>query len=407
MSRTISTSSTPVNSDTQQATTRLWLVFVILVGLNLRPFLTASGTLAQEIAQSLQMPLGQMAWLTFIPMMIMGIGAFSLPSLRNWVDTRRLTLMALVCLFLGSALRLKVDSNIELIMTAVLCGVGVAVLQTFLPGIIKQNFPRHVAPVTGLYSATLMGGGAFGAQFTPLLSDLTDSWRWGLAFWALPVLLAVWVAYRVLPVNKAVKTNSSLSLRSYLALPRTWALIASFGLVNAGYATLITWLAVYYQGHGWSAPASGSLVAVLSIAQAAAALAIPSLAAKNKDRRPWLWLVLFCQFLGFLAVSYIPDTAPYLWAIILGVGLGGCFAMVMVVALDHYPDSQRAGVLSALMQGGGFPIAALAPIIGSVIYQHTGSFHSLWLMHLCFIAFIALLTYSFQPKHYAKVMRYE
>lgn len=406
MSRTTSTPSISTQQEAEQRKTQLWLIFVVLIGLNLRPFLTASGTLARDISQSLGMPLGQMAWLTFIPMLIMGIGAFCIPSIRNWVDTRRLTLIALVFLFVGSAWRLTITSNIELIMTAVLCGVGVAVLQTLLPGIIKQNFPQHVAPVTGLYSATLMGGGAFGAQFTPLLNNWTDSWRFGLAFWALPVLVAVWIAYRVLPVSKVVKTTTALPLRSYLALPRTWALIASFGLINAGYATLITWLAVYYQGHGWSPTASGSLVAVLSIAQAVSALAIPSLAAKNKDRRLWVWLVLLFQFVGFLAISYIPDAAPYLWAVILGIGLGGCFAMVMVVALDHYPDSQRAGVLSALMQGGGFPIAALAPIIGSVIYDYTGSFHILWLMHLCFIAFIAILTYHFQPQHYARVMKH-
>lgn len=384
----------------------LWLIFVILIGLNLRPFLTASGTVAAQISTSLGIPLGSMAWLTFIPMMIMGIGAFFAPLLRRWISTRQLTLWGCIVLLLGCALRLNVSTMNTLMLTAVLCGIGVAVLQTLLPGIIKQRFPAHVAPVTGVYSACLMGGGALGAQFTPLLTDWTQSWNWGLGFWAVPVLLALAIAWKILPRDKDRPAQTQHSLRHYLRLPRTWLLIASFGLINAGYATLVTWLAVYYQSHGWTPTASGGLIAVLSVAQAVSALSIPSLAARNKDRRAWLWLVLTCQFLGFLAISYVPDMAPYLWAIIIGFGLGGSFAMAMVVALDHYPDSQRAGILSALMQGGGFPIAALAPIIGSWIYAWTGSFKSLWLMHMGFITVIAVLSYRFQPEHYPKVMGY-
>lgn len=50
-----------------------------------------------------------------------------------------------------------------------------------------------------------------------------------------------------------------------------------------------------------------------------------------------------------------------LWSAVLGAGLGGCFALSMIVALDHLPDPAEAGALSALMQSGGFLLAALPP----------------------------------------------
>ena len=88
---------------------------------------------------------------------------------------------------------------------------------------------------------------------------------------------------------------------------------------------------------------------------------LPVLARKHEDRRPWLWLTLVLQAAGFAALAWRPDAAPIAWAMLLGAGLGGCFALSLIVALDHLPDPLRAGVLSSYVQGGGFLIAAAPP----------------------------------------------
>lgn len=242
-----------------------------------------------------------------------------------------------------------------------------------------------------------------GAQITPLLSALTDSWRIALAFWALPISVALWIAWKVVPRQEPGANLSPPSL-SLLARPRTWTLMVCFGLINGGYASLVTWLATFYQDRGWSAQSSGSLVAVLSVAQAIAAFGLPTLAAKNKDRRMWVWLALACQCVGFLAFTFVPDMAPYLWAIIIGIGLGGCFSLLLLVALDHFPDAARAGTLSALMQGGGFPIAALFPMISVQLREMSNGFQAGWLLHAAMAALVAIMAWSFQPAQYAKKM---
>lgn len=99
---------------------------------------------------------------------------------------------------------------------------------------------------------------------------------------------------------------------------------------------------------------SGKLLALLALSQAASALSLPILARKYKDRRPWLWFTLFMQFAGFAGLAFIPEFASVLWVICLGIGLGGCFALTLIVALDHFEEPNNAGALSALMQGGGF-----------------------------------------------------
>ncbi|MGE8548464.1 cyanate transporter [Alcaligenes sp. Marseille-Q7550] len=384
----------------------LWLAFVILVGLNLRPFLTSSGTLARDVAEGLGMALGDMAWLTLLPMMIMGLGAFCMPSVRRVLSVRHVVMVSLIILCLGCALRWIVPNGLSLISTALLCGAGVAMLQAVMPGIIKEQFPNHIAQVTGVYSATLMGGGALGAQITPLVSALSDSWRIALAFWALPISVALWIAWKVVPpaVRGAAGALPSLEL---LRRPRTWSLMLCFGLINGGYASLVTWLATFYQDHGWSLAASGTLVALLSVAQAVAAFLLPTLAARNKDRRAWIWLALVFQLIGFAAFAWMPDTAPYLWGVIIGIGLGGCFSLVLLVALDHFGDAARAGTLSALMQGGGFPIASLFPMISAWLREYSGGFNAAWMLHCVLVLAVAVLAWRFQPAHYARIMKDE
>lgn len=386
-----------------------WLILaaVVAIGLNLRPFLTAVGPLAATIRAATGLDYEGMAWLTLLPMLLMGAGAFAAPAIRQRLGARRAVLAALATLCLGSALRALAADGAILVATAALCGLGVAVVQAAFPGIIKQEFPRRVAPVMGLYSAALMGGGALGAQLAPLIADLSGAWQQGLAWWALPTAAAFVLAWRALPAPGAAAPAARAAHRpasQLLRRRRTWMLMACFGAMNGGYASLVAWLAPFYQQHGWSVARSGSLVAVMAVAQAAAALLLPTLAASRQDRRLWMAAALAMQAAGFAGLALWPEWSPYAWAAIGGAGLGGCFALYLVVALDHLPDPDGAGALSALMQGGGFLLASLAPWITAALHSHTGDFVTGWWYHLGCVAFVAALTMRLDPARYARSM---
>ncbi|WP_455286115.1 cyanate transporter [Cupriavidus necator] len=389
-------------------TTPRWLVLAAVagIGLNLRPFLTAVGPLAPAIRAGTGLSYQGMAWLTLLPMLLMGVGAFFGPALRARLGVRTAVLGALALLGAGCALRLGVADGMLLIASAALCGLGVAVVQAACPGLVKQEFPGRVAPVMGLYSAALMGGGALGAQLSPWVTTLAGSWREALALWAVPALAALALAWVALPRAGARPAGTSPAARppgaarALLRRPRTWLLMLCFGVMNGGYASLVAWLAPFYQGHGWSAPASGALVALMALAQAAAALLLPALAARRTDRRAWMVLALAMQVAGFGGLALWPDAAPHAWAVIGGAGLGGCFALYLVVALDHLPDPDSAGALSALMQGGGFLLASLAPWITAMLHERTGGFAAGWWYHLGCAALVGVLTLRFDPARY-------
>ena len=112
----------------------LWLAVVVLTALNLRPFLTAVGPLAHDIAAATGLDLRGMAWLTLLPMLLMGLGAWCGPALQQRLGARRVLLGALAVLALGSALRAWAPGGMALIATAGLCGLGVAFVQAVFRG---------------------------------------------------------------------------------------------------------------------------------------------------------------------------------------------------------------------------------------------------------------------------------
>ena len=409
------------SSTTPSATARdsrlpaaLWLAVVVLITINLRPFLAAPGPLGSAIQAGTGMDLRSFSWLTLLPMALMGAGGWLAPAaLARW-GARQTICWSLLLIAAGCALRLAGADAVTLIATAALCGGGVALVQSILPGLIKSQSPHNVAPMMGLYSAALMGGGALGAQLSPLAMQWGLGWQAALAMWTIPVLVALPLAWYALglmkpPLAAADAPRPAARARSdtgwLMRRRRTWLLLLSFGLMNGGYASTVAWLAPFYQSHGWSATQGGTLVAVLSIAQATSALAMPALAARSTDRRPWLVLVLLAQMLGFGVLAFWPDVAPTLNAVLLGIGLGGCFALYMVVALDHLPVPSQAGALNALMQGGGFLLAAFAPWLLAQLQQLSGSWTAGWGYHAGVALLVGLLVLRFKPEGYAHAMK--
>ncbi len=380
-----------------------FLRLVAVVGLNLRPFLTGVGPLAAEIGGETGLGLQGLAMLTLVPMLLMGCFAFAGPWLQRRCGARPAMIAALALLALGSFLRLYASAGWMLLATAVLLGLGAAVVQAIFPGVMKGRFPRHVPAVMGLYASMLMGGGAVGAQLAPFFASISGSWHSGLAWMALPAILALLMAVRILPRAEEGEDSERGGTMALLRPPRTWLLMACFGLVNGGYSTAVAWLAPFYREYGWSAAASGTLMAVMAIFQALAALFLPMLARSN-DLRRWLWLTLAMQAFGFAALAFWPEASPVLWAAILGAGLGGCFSLSMIVALDHLPDPAEAGALSALMQGGGFLITALPPWIVAALHDATGGFTAGWLLHLACAIVVAGLYWRVSPAGYARAM---
>lgn len=381
----------------------LLIATVALVGLNLRPFMTSIGPVTNSIRTGTGLNLQGIALLTLVPMLLMGIIAFVGPAIQSALGERKAILTALAVICIGCALRFISPNGGFLILTAAIIGFGVAIVQASFPSMIKREFADHLGPMMGLYSAMLMGGGAVGALIAPLITGMTGNWKIGLSVFSVPAMAAFVLANCFLA--RPAKSQYKLPpVGVFMKQPRTWLLIFCFGLINGGYSSIVAWLAPAYQELGWSATASGNLMALLTLSQAAAALLLPYLSRSNQDRRLWIALTLIMQLLGFAGLAFIPESLPYFWVVSLGAGLGGCFALLMIVVLDHLADPAHAGQLSALMQGGGFLLAALAPWLLAVFHGITGHYTLGWIWHFAMVVVVAILVIRLNPTHYGKAI---
>ncbi|WJF92129.1 cyanate transporter [Paraburkholderia bonniea] len=388
----------------------VWLAVVVAIGINLRPLLTSISPLLESIRHTTGLSFYGASLLTSLPVIAMGIGAFGASTLARLLGETRGVALGLIAIAFACAARWITSSGFALMFSAVIAGIGVAAIQALLPGVMKRHFGVRVTLAMGVFSASIMGGGGLGASLSPWVAHLAGTWHAGLAFWALPALLgmALWlVLNRALPLP--VPSNHTQSAQSTAQLPsmwrnrRAWALGLYFGVVNGGYTSLVAWLPAYYQQHGMSVTASGSLLAMMTLFQAAAALLLPLAAQSSHDRRPWLLVGLLAQLAGIAGLLAWPLAAPLPWVALAGIGLGGSFSLTLVTALDHTENHAVAARLVAFMQGVGFLIAAIAPIVAGMVRDATGSFSAAWVMLVIGVLAMIALTFVFSPRSYARV----
>ena len=389
---------------TRQSVLPIFWPMLVIAGLamTLRPTLTSTGPLLEEIRLSTGISLQEASLLVVLPMLCMGIFPLLLPWLGKRLSESTWISGGLFAIALAGLWRLWLGSGGTLITSALIGGIGIAIVQAMAPGIVKRWYPQRVPLAMGVYSASLMTGGGIAAILSPLVAQYYSSWKPGLGIWLiLPIIALLLWWFR--PSEQIETKNESMPI-NFFNKRRAWLLASYFGLANAGYACMIAWLPSYARGLGWSAQHSGELIGIMTIFQVIAALAAPALSSSRLDRRPWLFFAVGIQIIGFTGLVLMPESMLILWVAMIGCGLGVCFSLTLTVALDHLSSPQLAGTLTAFVQGIGFIITALIPYISGFLREWTGSFQVVWLMLLVTLVIMLIITLRFAPSSYAKAM---
>ena len=241
-----------------------------------------------------------------------------------------------------------------------------------------------------------------GAAITPWLVQHSETWYQTLAWWALPAVVALFAWWWQSAREVASSHKTTTTPVRVVFTPRAWTLGVYFGLINGGYASLIAWLPAFYIEIGASAQYSGSLLALMTLGQAAGALLMPAMA-RHQDRRKLLMLALVLQLVGFCGFIWLPMQLPVLWAMVCGLGLGGAFPLCLLLALDHSVQPAIAGKLVAFMQGIGFIIAGLAPWFSGVLRSISGNYLMDWAFHALCVVGLMIITLRFAPVHFPQL----
>lgn len=360
----------------------LCVVALILVGLNLRPALAAIGPLLQSIQPELMLSYSMASLLTTLPVLAMGLFAFVGLRMARPFGLERSVIAALVLLAAATAARFYAPNAAFLIVTALLVGAAIALIQTLMPVIIKQRFGLRAPFVMGLYVTAIMGGATLAATGAPLL-ETSFGWRAGLGHWVWLALLALiaWCVW-VKPITQslAVQPQETLTPAKFWRKTRAWQLAVFFALGTSCYVAVLAWLAPYAQELGYSPKQAGLLLGFLTLCEVIAGLFFPWWASLRQDKRLIIAVLCVLQVIGFTALAIIPETALVLWVAIIGLGIGGVFPIGLIITMDHIDNPMQAGRLTAFVQGVGYVIAASAPFVAGAMRDALQSFTAAWLL---------------------------
>ncbi|MFB2660374.1 cyanate transporter [Shewanella mangrovisoli] len=379
-------------------------VSLLLIGLNLRPILASVGPLLPSIQQDISLSFALASMLTLLPVLAMGMGCFVGFKIAKGLGFANTVTVSLLFLLIATAMRFWVETANALICSALLAGMGIALIQTLMPTLIKQNFADKTPLMMGLYVTAIMGGAAMAASSAPFIAaDL--GWRAGLGHWTWLALAAIllWIVSRK---HLALPSHTDKQAEySFWRYRRSWLLALFFALGTSCYVCVLAWLAPYAIELGYSQTQAGLALGFLTSMEVIAGLVFPWLASKSTDRRAIIALLCLLQLIGFMGFALAPQVSIFLWAALAGLGIGGIFPLSLIVTMDHQQNPLLAGKLTAFVQGIGYSIAAISPWIAGLIRDNFQSFNMAWLLLAALSVIAYLLSRQFNPSGYAQHYR--
>ncbi|UTF60291.1 MFS transporter [Gilvimarinus sp. DA14] len=346
----------------------LTLLGVLLVALNLRPALTSVSPVLRSIGEALALSPAGLGLLTTVPVACLGLSAPLAPMAARRIGMERTVLVAVILLAVALAIR-PYSGTVGLFAGTAFAGGCIGVMGVLLPGIVKRDFPKHTSLMTGLYTAVMCLGAALAAGATePLRIAMNESWSPALAFWLLPAAIAALAWWRQLGEQHKPATRKQPTA-SLLKDPLAWQVTLYMGLQSSLAYAVFGWLPSILQDRGLSAVEAGLALSASILSQIVTAIAAPWLASRMRDERFMVVVVMSLTLLGLGGCIYAPVETLWLWAVILGLGQGGTFAMGLTLLALRARTPIIAARLSGMAQGVGYTLAAFGPLLTGILHD--------------------------------------
>jgi len=351
-------------------------VAVMLLAFNLRPAVTSLGAVLDDVRAGLGLSATAAGVVTTLPVLCFaGFGAVA-PRLARRYGTHRVIATSVAAIALGLAVRSVTGSAVLfLVVTGVALG-GMATGNVLLPAIVKTHFPRDIGRMTGLYTTSMAIGTTAGAALTVPVGKLAGGWHGGLFVWGGTAAIAL-VPWILLARSKPAAVSERDSHASTHVVPRlsrtplAWALAVYFGSQSLQAYAVFGWLPQIYRDAGFDATTAGLMLGILAALGIPVSFVLPNLASRRPDQRPYVVACVVAFAGGYVGLMTAPATLPWLWAVLVGIGLGA-FPLVLTMIGLRSEAAEVTARLSGFAQGIGYVIAASGPLAVGALYDITG-----------------------------------
>lgn len=399
----------------------VWVIVgIFMVGVSLRAPIIAPTAVMDAIRDDVGLTAASAGLLTAIPVLLFALTTPAAVKISKRWGPEAAVVVCLAGVVAGTVLR-SLGSTVALFAGTALIGAAITVGNIVVPVLTRRDVPLAKVPmVTGLYVVSINIGSMATLIGTAPLADLVG-WPLAIAGWAVITAagLVFW-CFRLRParerdgdgdgggdedtapdeaassdaepdtvqdtVQDAEQDDAAQSGRETsgardegsgsAAVPRNPRLIVILLLIAfcgqaAAYYGTTTWLPLLLaETRGLSASTSAVAASLFQIAAIAGALGVPLLAIRFRPVVPvavvaGLWITLPVGLL-------VAPEAFVVWSLIGGAAQGGGFTAIFSIIPRISRSDGEAARASAMVQGGGYLAATLAPPLAGWLSTQTG-----------------------------------
>jgi CP family cyanate transporter-like MFS transporter len=380
----------PPATDAQAVPVALLITAILLLALNLRGPLVAVSAVVDPIRADLGIDAATVGLLTSLPVLCFGLATPLASALLARAGLGRGVLLALGVLLAGIVVR-SLDGLPAAVIGTVLLGLAITTANVAIPVVIGRDLPRHAGAVLGAYTAALNVGSMLTLSLTVPIATVTG-WRAALASWGVLVVVAAavwwWAIRRAGPGPAPAVGGPAAALTTWWRRPVVWVLTAAFAGQAFAYYGMTAWLPQLLRDDLGMPPASaGAAASVFQVAALGGAFGVPVLLRYAGARTTVL--VVGATWTTIPLGLLLAPSAWAVWCIVGGFAQGGGLVVIFSLAVRAARDTAENRRFSALVQGGGYTVAAAAPPVLGAVHTATGHWTAPLVVVLAAIALFA------------------
>ncbi|WP_249435877.1 MFS transporter [Paenibacillus sp. Marseille-Q4541] len=348
---------------------------LILVGANLRAPITSIGPLLGSIKESTGISNTLAGMITTVPLLAFAILSPFASKLARKFGMEKVILCALLFIAFGAIGRTFFGAG-SLFLGTLLVGLGIAVCNVLLPGLVKQEFPDKVGVMTGAYTLSMNICGALASGISiPLAVGLGIGWKGALSCWVILTLLAI-VSW--LPRMRSVRRSAavSASYESHVNMwksPLAWQITIFMGLQSFIFYNIVTWLPEILMDRGMVADTAGWMLSLTQFAMLPFTFLVPILASRMKSQLPLVYVTALLYTAGILGLIFGNTALVPLWVSLIGIAGAFSFGLVMMFFNLRTKTAGEAAELSGMAQSIGYLMAAVGPMMFGYLHDITAN----------------------------------
>lgn len=353
------------------------VLVLVLVSSNLRSPITYVGPVLNQISNSLHLNNLQSSMLTSIPLLMFASCSVLVSKFSHRFSINRFLLYALIILSFGIFMRVC-GSVWTLFTGSVLIGLGVCIGNVITPGYIKNNFPKQIGLMTGIFAVSMNLTAALASGYSVSLGEWTGyGWRGSLGIWLVIALLALFVVVLELLLNKSKSKQIGNSLVksdfNMFKSKQAWNISIFMGLQSLVYYSLISWLPVVLGDYGMQGNEPGWILFIIQISMIPITFVGPIIANKMKDQKTMIVFIFILMLASVLMFAWLKSEWIYVTAVLLGLSNGLSFSLSILFFSLRTRSSANAIKISGMAQSVGYLIAAFGPAIFGKLHDFDSS----------------------------------